>query len=781
MRAILVGVIIWLWAHSALSNGILDRAYEQYSQRDFTREGIKSAANAHYNYDRMKMRLGNVMGEYARARSLQAMVFIIRADPSSRKFYTNQGFGEANSAYLSFQNKYGREPFSSPELNEQGKKIYADLLYWAAEISFEWIREQGSSMSSEKQKLVKNMERVIANGFGCLNAGGAFRLIGVYESSRALQMFEKAYQCAPWSGESALALAAELKRQGQQERAVGILRNFLSKAPVDWSLELIPENTRDQKVALEWLATWGIRALPEAIPGEYVVQLRPRSGLMGFRGGLATQKLARRLGGEIKSWVNDQILVLKRPVIETQDAVTNHLLSDVLVQRVEPNFVYRKSNPNDPLLGQQWSVINTGQADPRGQVGYRGIDANLLEAWKLSTGSSEVLVAVIDTGIDVHHPDLAPNIWVNSKEAGGVSGVDDDQNGFVDDIYGWDFVRNQPLTGDDEGHGTHCAGVIGAVGNNGIGVAGVNWNVKMMGIKFLDSNGGGSLELALKAVQYATLMKVHITSNSWGGGGFSEILRDAIKASGDQGILFVGAAGNNGENMDVSPEYPASYPVDSIVSVAALTNQGRLANFSNYGEQSVDLAAPGQNILSTIPGGKYESYSGTSMATPYVAGVAALLLSREKLSVEQLKSRLIKTAAPMSYLKGRVLSGGRLDAAAALTGIKKNEDPYDPNQWQSRMLGLATAHPYELSSHLEYELQQPGATFLAAHFSKFSIEPHYDRVFFLDSQKRLLGTWTGAHAGEYSPLVSGEKMYIRFSSDSHIQDYGFELDEVSYR
>ena len=218
--------------------------------------------------------------------------------------------------------------------------------------------------------------------------------------------------------------------------------------------------------------------------------------------------------------------------------------------------------------------------------------------------SANVLVGVIDTGVDYNHPDLAANIWTNPGEIAG-NGIDDDGNGYIDDVHGYDFVNNDGDPMDDNGHGTHFSGTIGGVGNNGIGVAGVNWNVKIMALKFLDSGGSGSTANAVAGVQYATMMGVDVTSNSWGGGGFSQALYDAIDAAGAANIAFVAAAGNNGANNDTSPAYPAAYDLPNIISVAATDDNDELASFSNYGAASVDLGAPGVDILSTLPGNQY--------------------------------------------------------------------------------------------------------------------------------------------------------------------------------
>ncbi len=353
------------------------------------------------------------------------------------------------------------------------------------------------------------------------------------------------------------------------------------------------------------------------------------------------------------------------------------------VEYVEPNYVYKAldTRPDDPGFAEQWGHFNDGQPIKGGRPGIPGVDAAVMAAWDVTTGSGEVVVAVIDTGIDYAHEDLADNMWVNEREIPD-NGLDDDGNGIVDDYYGYNAVGNNGRPMDDNGHGTHCAGVIGAKGDNGTGIAGVNWNVRLMALKFLDASGRGTLNDALECIDYAIAMKrrgvnVRVLSNSWGGGGYSRALEEAIRAANANDILFVAAAGNTGTDNDRFPHYPASYDVPNIVSVAALSPDDKLAPFSCYGKKTVHLAAPGVDVYSTVPvsifGEGYRHFSGTSMATPYVAGAAALLLAQDQaLSVKQLKGRLLRSVTPAATLAGRVETGGRLNIARAL-GVRSVE------------------------------------------------------------------------------------------------------------
>jgi subtilisin family serine protease len=329
----------------------------------------------------------------------------------------------------------------------------------------------------------------------------------------------------------------------------------------------------------------------------------------------------------------------------------------------EPDYIVNAiATPNDPLFGQLWGMAKI----------------NAAAAWDITTGSASVVVGDIDTGIDYSHPDLAANVWVNPGEVAG-NAIDDDGNGYVDDVNGWDFVNNDNNPMDDHGHGTHTSGTVGAAGNNGVGVAGVNWNVRVAGLKFLSAQGSGTTSNAIRAIQYATAKGMRVTNNSWGGGGPSQGLFDAIAAARNAGSLFVAAAGNNGANNDLMPFYPASYTLDNVIAVAATTSSDGLASFSNYGATSVDLGAPGAGIVSTVPGNRYESWSGTSMATPHVSGAAALLLAAHPAwTYAQVRDRIFCTTRPLGALAGKTATGGMLDLGAALGPASCGSPPPPP-------------------------------------------------------------------------------------------------------
>ncbi len=316
------------------------------------------------------------------------------------------------------------------------------------------------------------------------------------------------------------------------------------------------------------------------------------------------------------------------------------------------NFVVRASaSPDDPLYPELWGMAMM----------------KMPEVWDSSLGSSSVIAAVVDTGVDYSHPDLAANMWLNSEEIPG-NDVDDDKNGYVDDVHGIDLLHHDGEPLDDNGHGTHVAGTIGAVGNNAFGVVGVNWHVKLMALKFLDAEGGGSLYDAVEAISYAADHGARIINASWGGYGYSEPLAAIIKEVGNEGVVVVAAAGNESNDNDFQPSYPASFTSSNIISVSAVNSAGHLAqNFSNYGATSVDISAPGVEILSTFPGGGFAVLTGTSMATPHVAGLAAMLLSvQPNLSASQIRHIIMETGVPEATLSGKSVSGAVVNAIAAL-------------------------------------------------------------------------------------------------------------------
>lgn len=400
----------------------------------------------------------------------------------------------------------------------------------------------------------------------------------------------------------------------------------------------------------------------EVVPGEYVLLERPEARLR-----LTSLNALRSIGIEVSEpdpWTSSRLL--KLPANRNYSDLVAALAQDPSVEILEPNYrVYAFVEPDDPDFSGQWGLKQIGAP----------------AAWDRAAMASEVVVAVIDTGIAIAHPDLASNLWVNPGEM--PNGIDDDGNGIVDDIHGARFqggVSGNPE--DDDGHGTHVAGIIGAVGNNGLGVSGTAWKVRLMAVKFLGP-GGGTTRDAARAIAYATKMGAHLSNNSWGGGGASALLEREIERARLRGSLFVAAAGNSRTNIDGAPVYPASYPQDNILTVAATEWDDSLARFSNWGASSVDLGAPGTSILSTYPPDRLAWLQGTSMAAPFVSGVVALVKSEHPAwTVPQIKQHILATAEPTSRLAGKCVSGGRLSLAYALLGPLVLELPDQTSSWE---------------------------------------------------------------------------------------------------
>jgi uncharacterized protein (TIGR03382 family) len=406
---------------------------------------------------------------------------------------------------------------------------------------------------------------------------------------------------------------------------------------------------------------------PEYVPGQILVRFRKEA---------TDDKVA-----SIHSQQQAQVLHTYRTISDLQlvqvpeesfSKALEAYSQDPNVLYAEPNYIVHaldntRAMPNDPRFGELWGLHNTGQSG-----GTADVDLNMPEAWDITTGSDTVgVITVIDTGVDYNHQDLAANMWTNPGEIAG-NNVDDDNNGYVDDVHGINAITGSGNPMDDNQHGSHCAGTIAGRGNNATGVVGVNWNARIMGCKFLSGSGSGTTADAIECVDYVTLMKTRATnpvniiasSNSWGGGGFSQPLLDAIARNGQAGVLFIAAAGNSSANNDTTPSYPASYNLDHIISVASHTRTDTLSSFSNFGRYTVHVSAPGSDILSTIPNNGYGLLSGTSMATPHVSGLVGLLKAQDpSRDWRALRNLVFAGGVPQTASAGRTVTGRRIRAA----------------------------------------------------------------------------------------------------------------------
>ncbi len=447
----------------------------------------------------------------------------------------------------------------------------------------------------------------------------------------------------------------------------------------------------------------------EFVPGRAIVRFRSDAAAQAAEAAVTGLSIAneRQIAARIERFEGSELIRGLR--LAKVDPAATLAAIEALKERpdvlyAEPDYVrHIDLTPSEPEFANLWSLRNTGQQiidNYRGSGGFcptppctfsagtAGADIKAEQAWNITTGSRNIVVGVIDEGMDISHPDLAANIWTNPGEV-AANGLDDDGNGFIDDVHGWDFADNDNTVFDGPGtypnddtdaHGTHVAGTIGAVGNNGTGSVGINWQVSLLPLKFISGSGGASSD-AIRAAAYAKALRdkyvatngaqganVRVLNNSYGGGGFLRSEQDAIAALANSDILFVAAAGNGGDdgvgdNTDITPEYPAGYVAPNIISVAATTRTDLLSSFSNFGSRSVHIAAPGSLVLSTTPNGTFDYYSGTSMATPHVVGVAALALAANpNLSVTQLRSLLLYNGDTIASVNTKTYSRRRLNA-----------------------------------------------------------------------------------------------------------------------
>ncbi len=369
---------------------------------------------------------------------------------------------------------------------------------------------------------------------------------------------------------------------------------------------------------------------------------------------------------------------------EGQERLKQFEADGAVAAREESFDIHLEALPSDPMIKDQGWVENAN------------FDVGATQAWDLVEGlgdAARVTVAIIDTGIDTAHPDLSPNLWTNTKEIPN-NGKDDDGNGYIDDVHGYNFWDSSGDVTDDNDHGSHLAGIIGAVGDNGLGVAGVDWNVNLMAVRFTDAQGNGTSSKAIEAIDYAIRNGAKIINASWilnlgdqqTGPNWedSNLLNLAIQRASDAGILFITAAGNQfdtnkGLNLDTNPVYPASFHRDNMIAVAAVDEAGQLAAYSDYGSSTVDMAAPGAAIVSTAANGGYLAMTGTSMSTAFVSGAAAMVYSiRPDLTAAQVKAILEDSTVPQSSLAGKVATGGMLNLFDAASMAKDGTIPTPP-------------------------------------------------------------------------------------------------------
>ena len=492
---------------------------------------------------------------------------------------------------------------------------------------------------------------------------------------------------------------------------------------------------------------------PQYIEGEVLVKYQTDSQASDHRSLRAAYQLSLK---EALPFIDTELLAT--PKGQSTMQIVAKLAADPRVAAVQPNYLYHANEladpslPSDPAFNLQWALHNTGQVI-NGVAGQADVDLDAPEAWQSgSAPASPVVVAVIDTGVDINHPDLKGKIWVNKTELNGIKGTDDDKNGYIDDINGWNFVNNSGqvyINASDDYHGTHVAGSIAAGINDGTGIAGVANQVSVMPLKFLGPGGTGSTVNAVKAIQYATSQGALLANNSWGGGSYDPALYAAIR---EFSRPFIVAAGNEKKNTDLRPSYPSAYDLANIIAVAAIDNRGIKAAWSNYGLTTVDVGAPGVNIYSCYPGGMYTYLSGTSMAAPHVSGVVALVLGAKPAfatdrieDVAAVKKIILDSARanPLISLAGKTVTGGTVNARDALLLANGNTLPTPPDVTPPVLISVT---PSNKSRNIPL---QPDVTF------------YFDDVLQNVTESGISFVYDKTQPVDFTATVSGSALIIR--------------------
>lgn len=540
-----------------------------------------------------------------------------------------------------------------------------------------------------------------------------------------------------------------------------------SRVSSDWFSDVLPTVASSNLPALdkkiETISSRGSGVQLQVISGEWIVQLSD-TALEGIDSvaDAADLFLQNDVGLQVVKGLGRVGEILVRTTGGQSTDSISWLTDNSLVDFFEPNAVVSATvTPNDPHYTNLWGLHNTGQThNPGEHGGTSDADIDAPEAWDITTGDADVIVALLDTGVDYGHPDLGPNIWTNTLEVEGTPGVDDDGNGMIDDVHGWDFYNgdNDPM--DDNYHGTHVAGTIAAAGNNNVGVIGVSWTAAIMPIKIWGGDGRGSLAETVAGVNYVSMMRrehgIDVRAINFSGGNYpfkesyeeTSSFRLAIEEAGNEGILFVAAACNNGVDNDIAPAYPGSYTLDNIIAVAATNHDDVLARFSSFGLVSIDLAAPGVDVLSTFPtyetaamqarghSTNYQRLSGTSMATAHVTGTAALLWAlKPNATYVQVSNAIRDNVDAISGLHGKLASGGRLNAHAALQSFQPSADFDDDDDVDGFDF---------LIWHRGYGTPMPNAT-----------HPDGDADYDRDVDADDLTVWEGGFGTASEPIVSG--------------------------
>ncbi len=470
---------------------------------------------------------------------------------------------------------------------------------------------------------------------------------------------------------------------------------------------------------------------------------------------------------------------------EPADAGREYTKSDIARSR-EGMF------PNDPFFEKQWHLENLGQADDKGQTGIAGCDSAMRQAWNLWQPKKDIILAIVDSGLDLKHEDIDPAIlWVNPGESGPdadgndkrSNGIDDDGNGFIDDVHGYNFVRKTGDIQDDQYHGTHCGAIIGATANNGVGVTGMNTGLKIMIVKIFGLGGTLYGEEVGRAVKYAVDNGARVLSNSYGTPSFTQAMQDAVRYTHEKGALFVCASGNSRKDLDNPEEkdYPSCYGVPNQLVVGATDNRD-LSSFANYGSM-VEIAAPGQNIFSLMPKNVYRAFSGTSQACPQVAAAATMVWCQNPdWTWQQVKAALLNGADQVRGL-GRYVKGGlRLNVANALQNKTGKRLPdYDFSKWQNEDRVIESLHPYYNGKEDRQAVKVPGATRFRLHFSRIEVNHNGDLLkICVPGSEMPVESINGVFGEGWSEVIEGDTAELLLISDQYVNGFGYRIDRIQF-
>ncbi len=452
----------------------------------------------------------------------------------------------------------------------------------------------------------------------------------------------------------------------------------------------------------------------------------------------------------------------------------------------------RDGLPNDPLLEKQYAWRNVGQADDKGQIGIPGCDIRLFDAWRVYKPKQEIVLAIVDSGLDLLHEDIDPTcLWTNPGESGldeqgrdrATNGVDDDQNGYIDDVHGWNFLKNSPDIQEDHYHGTHIGGQLCAGGNNGLGVTGGYPGIKIMLVKVFGLGNALSSEKFAEAIRYAVDNGAKVLSNSYGTPSYTSAMEAAVKYSRDHGALFVCASGNSRKNMDLEEDkdYPSCYGFENQLVVGA-TNNRDLSTFSNFGSM-VDLAAPGEQMMSTMPKNQYRSFSGTSQACPIVAAAACWVWNMNpSFTALEVKQRLLDSADEITGLRPYARDGLRLNLYNALLGLPGRRLPVeDFSTWESQDRIIETSHPYYNNKVVTWDVRVEGAKKFRLHVDRMAIDHFGDTLEIIGRDGRVLAMYNINKDDFWTDVIDGDEVKLVFSANEYVGDYGFRIDRVQLK